>query len=334
MRVLRYILATPLMVMLLGLLGCEHHHLYYSSSETANVKINVDWTNTGLSPNGVTAIAYYNNGDLYRSFPAYSNPNEVNISLPVGTFDVVLFNNTPSEYLYIEFLNSDNISTVLANAKLKEAVRSVSDDDSDKDVVANPEVLASIKVEDIVVTQSTVDYYWNKPDSYESSTLLEYSAEPVRRVINVRVYVHTIGLKYASGSPRCFFKHFSGGFLLGEERSDERQVMQEFVLNNREFDAGSDVDGTITQEFTSFGEVTDPDATYVVDIDFTLLDGSSFPVIVDVTDQIELYMDGYTPRIDIFLEIELPETEGDSSGNSSFDTSVEDWNDIVVSLPM
>ncbi len=317
--------------------GCRHHDLYHAHYDFANLRINIDWSEAGLddAPNGVTAIAYdTTTGEIYKRYAPFATTDYIDIGLPVGVYDVVLFNNAVSEYQYIDFLNQSSISTLIANGVKKTPVRIPSKADAHKEVIANPDVIASSKVEGIVVTQDMVNYTLEMPSIYNSVISAEYYTKPQRRVVNVTVYCHTIGVKYAAGAPRTFFKHFSGGYLLGVESADERQVIQEIVLSTIRYDDDKKIDGTIWQEFTSFGRVTQQGATYVVDAEFTLVDGVKFGAIFDVTDQIRVYMDGYIPRIDIYVEIELPVAIAPGDSGNSFDTDVEDWDDVIVGLPM
>lgn len=326
-----------IIVAFVAAIGCEHHDLYHAQYDYAHVRIDLDWSEAGLdaTPNGVTAIAYeHETGDMYSYYSPFTTIDYVDVGLPVGTYDVVLFNNSESEFQYIDFLNTTQLSTLIANGVETEPVRALSKSDEDKDVISHPDVIASSKVENIIITSDMVNYTLDMPDIYETVIAAEYETKPQRRVVNVTIYCRTIGVEFAAGAPRTFFKHFSGGYLLGLEEADERQVIQEVVLSTILYDDETQSDATIWQEFTSFGEVTEQGATYVVDAEFTLVDGETYGAVFDVTDQIEVYMDGYIPRIDIYVEVELPVAIATTDSNSSFETEVEAWDNIVVTLPM
>ncbi len=329
-------------VSLVAMYACEHHHLYYSSSETVEVIINIDWTQSDISnPNGVTAIAYYDSGELYRQFSPFSTTSQIKLTLPEGVFDVVLYNNTNSEFEYINFEATSDFSTAIANTTSKTSVRTLDGDDVGKDVVNDPELFASAVVHDIEVTTGMLEYYYSQPELYYSNYETEYYVSMLRRTVQVFIYVDVDDICYAGAAPYTLFKHFAGGFLLGLEQADERQVIQEFVLNSVVYDDDTKQNGRIMKEFTSFGKVTDPDADYCVDIDFMLLDGEYERYIFDVTDQVEIeYNSEGIPYIDIYLSLTLPYAEGESLDDSYSDSSaglgtdVEPWDNIGATVPL
>ncbi len=329
-------------VSLVAFAGCEHHLLYYSSSETVEVTINVDWSRSDIeNPNGVTAIAYYDSGELYRQFSPFSNTSQIKLTLPEGIFDIVLYNNTNSEFEYINFEATSEFSTALVNTVSKTPSWELTGDDVGKDVVYDPDIFASCVVHDVEVTSGMVEYYYSKPDLYYATCDVEYDAEMLRRTVQVVVYADIDDICYAAGAPYTHFKHFAGGFLLGQEVADSRQVIQEFVLNNVVYDDETCQCGTIMKEFTSFGEVTDIGADYYVDINFMLLDGEYKRYIFDVTDQIEIeYNDAGIPYIYIYVDVTLPYSEADTPDDDDDDTStglgtdVTQWDNVGATLPL
>ncbi len=325
-------------MLLVAACGCNHHHLYYSSSESVEVTINIDWSQSGITdPNGVTAIAYWDSGELYRQFSPFSSTSQITLELPEGVFDIILYNNTNSEYEYINFEATDNFSTAIASSVSKSSVRTLDGDDVGKDVVNDPEIFASAVLQDVEITGAMVEYYYSQPEQYYGSSESTYSVSMLRRTVQVLIYVEIDDIRYAGAAPYTLFKHLAGGFLLGQEVADSREVIQEFVLNSVVYDDDTKYDGTIMKEFTSFGQVSDPDAEYIVDIDFQLLDGDWKRYIFDVSDQIDIeYNSEGVPYIDIYLSLTLPYAEGLSTGEleGGFTPEVGPWDDVNATLPM
>ncbi len=316
--------------------ACEHHELFYSNGENATVRINIDWSKTEISPNGVTPFAFYSStGELYREFSTSGNLDYVDVSLPEGTYDIVLINNSTSEFSYIDFSGKSNISTFLGSAKLASAVREVSKSDQDKDVVADPDVLTSVKVENISVTKQMVEFHEDLPDAYSYTIEKELGVVMERRVVEVTIVANVTNIASVPNAPMTFFKHFSGGYYPGLEHNESREVMHEFLFNNRQL-VNDDKDAIISTRFNSFGKVDDLTATYELDIAFVLANGEDFPVIVDVTDQTTEYMDGNIKRIYIEIDIDLPvvTSSGDVQDDSGFEAEVDDWDEVLQDMVM
>ncbi len=314
--------------------SCKHDHLYYATEPQAIVQINVDWTQSVLNPNGVTAIAYNSvGGEIETRFATQSASKELRLALPEGEYDILLFNNSESEYANIEFAGVENINKYVASAKTKLPVRTPSESDATREVVEEPEIIASSLVKNVLITKEDVDIHYDRPTSLPENVVKVYDVAPQRRVSTFVLQARVKGLNFAAGAPRTFFKHLAKGYYLGVEKIDEREIMHEFILNSRQFEPGSTTVGTITKEFTSFGLLEDDETEYIVDIDFVLIDGKHYPVIAKFTkENIEIRVEDGVEKHFIFLELTLPEAVGGDDG--AFDVEVEEWEDILVPLPM
>ncbi|MFI3268614.1 MAG: DUF5119 domain-containing protein [Rikenellaceae bacterium] len=313
--------------------SCEHHHLYYVVSNTATIKFNVDWSYADLTPNGVTVLAY-NSGDgsLYEIFSPQNATESFYLSFGEGTYDLVFFNNTPDEFSAVDFSGYSDINTLLVSAKDKTSTREVSEEDSYLDVIMDPDVLASTVLRNVEVTSEMIDIYYDRPDLSVTMSEFEYTVYPERVVYDCLVEVHVKGLKYALSAPYTFLKHLAGGYNLGSELVQERGVMHEFVLNNRVFDEGSTANGTITKELTTFGKAANEDTRYIIDIAFILLNGETYPLVADVTDQVnEQEIKSVADKYYIYLELELPEAIGDAE-DGAFDPNVDSWVDEFIDM--
>lgn len=342
-KVLKMLFTTMLITLATG---CKHHHLYYAINEFVTVTLDIDWSKSGLKPNGVTVFAYNQNGTLYRKFPPFATRSGLELTFPEGLYDIVLYNNTPSEYTAIKFEGEDHRNTLLAKGVPTTPNRKPEGADKDMEFIKHPEVLAAAIVEDVAITPDLIKYCKEQPEDYVHELGETYTAYPIRKVENVRVFVDVENLHWALGGPYSYLKMMSGGHLIGADKNDKWDVTHEFALKYRSFDEGSLTKGTIMSEFTSFGPSADPDMQYWVDIDFVLTDKTHYNFVADVTDQVEIWWDDYIPRIDIYLKVTLPEpSEGDGDGDGdgsgggggvsgSFGTDVEDWDDYFVTVPM
>ena len=320
--------------------SCVMDHLYYASSKRALVRLHVDWTKSGLSPNGVSAYVYNGAENEFVDVYINSNPNVIDVNLPEGKYDIVVFNNTISELPHVELGGMDKRSTFHIYAKdagYESVVQNASN--SNMRLVKNPNIVAAATICNVEITEQMVEYYPEIPNQeYEQEVSVQYNVTPMHIVPVAEVKVHVKGLIYALSAPKALLRGVSGGYSFFNEATIPEQVMHEFVLNNRVFLNNDKVDGVISKEFDLFGLHANAMKAhrYYLDMRFILIDKSELFLSVDVTDKIEEIFTGIRKQIKINVDIELPETggSGGEDGDGSFDPSLDPWEDIDVVLPM
>lgn len=324
--------------------SCSRDHLYYASSNTATVLVEPDWSVSGLKPNGVSVYAFNeDDGSLYKRFPPVSAQNKCYVKLPEGEFTLVVMNDTPEEFGgRINFVGDDNLLTFKA-VGVKDEVRSQkllehlnAKAAAEDYCIVEPDTLAMAVVRGVKVSPEQIDYYYDMPqtDISEEEAII-VPARPENVISQVNITAHVKGLKYARGTTLSFLRGVAAGHMIGKEENTLEQTTQAFILNNREFDPGSDSDGTIKANFLSFGLVGDgnTDSRYFLDINFVLINGEPYPMTFDVTDLIQVDVSlSLKLSLKLTLEIELPEVVGEDSGG--FNTDINEWVDEVVDIPM
>lgn len=328
MKLKRFI--TAILVSTAVLVSCQREHLYYSATNCATVKIGVDWSGTGLAPNGLSVFAYNEDGSLYRRFDPFSDPTTAYVSLPTGKFNLVLMNDTPEEFAAtMDFKGMDRFDTF----------RACSVESRANEFIVSPDTLAVSVIRDVVVTPDMIDYFYEKPSDFvDENTAAILSSAPRNVISNVNIRAHVKGLQYAKGTTISYLRGVSGGFYLGEEKNTDELVSHAFILNNRKFDEGSTTDGVISASFSTFGlagpGVNDP--RYYLEINFVLINGESYPLRYDVTDMIDVSVElSLQFQLSLNLEIELPEAIGEDEGDDgSFSTNVNQWVDIIEDVTM
>lgn len=342
MRGLRSILIAALLLTLC--VSCRLDHLYYASSDTATVLVEPDWSRSGIHPNGVTVFAFdESDGSLYKRFPPVSAQEKCYIKLPEGDFTLVVMNDTPEEFDgTIAFEGSDNLNTFIAKGvkdeqkskKLSEYLASKAEGDDDYCIV-EPDTLVVSVVKGLHIAPEHIDYYYDKPQSdYSVESAIQVDVEPAPVISSVNIQVHVKGLKYARGTTLSYFRGVSAGHYPALGVNSSQTVAQAFILNNKAFDPGSDSDGTIKADFLSFGLVDAPDGRYYLDINFVLINGESYPLSFDVTDNVKIDVSlSLQLSLNLNLDIELPEVVGDED-KGGFNTDVSDWEDEIVDIPM
>lgn len=319
------------LVFALVFVGCKREDLYYATDSEANIVLNVSWDDTGLTPNGLTVWVYLSDSTLYRALPTFSSTETISFSLPEGEYDILLFNDSPSEHEALEFIDVNHIDSV--------SVMSVKDFSSqDETLVVEPNVLAVSVVRGVEVTSQMVDYYPNKTIPEELVTTLEYNVTLVRVVSNYFVTVYVTDIHYASSAPLVTFEHLSDGYMLGQKIATEGLAQHQFYLEERVFDDGSTTNASISSEFTNFGVFDSEDATYIMDLDFELINGDHYIESFDVTDYVrgtQLTRSGSIVDAEISLELGLPTVIGGTdNAEGVFDTEVGAWETVEQELAM
>lgn len=331
----------------LCLASCKRDHLYYSSTNTASVRLDVDWSEAGLTPNGLTVYAYKEDGSLYRRFDPISTPQQGFISLPQGKYTLVLMNDTPEEFAgNIEFVGMDRLDQARAMGVRDEAkttklqTRLNTKAGEEQFCIVEPDPLAVAIIKNVNVTADMIDYFHDKPEKMvdeDSPLVLEAVPDNVTYTINVKAHVK--GLQYAKGMTMSFFRGAAAGYCMGLGQTTEESASHGFILNNRTFDPGSTTNGTITATFNSFGlpgmsgSQVEKSIKKYLDINFVLINGESHPLTFDVTDEIKIDISlDLQLTLNLDLEIELPEVVGGDDG--AFSTDVGDWGDITFNIDM
>lgn len=79
------------------LVGCSHRGLVPDESGFVAVPVTLDWSRSGMTPNGASTLAFNESGDIYKHFSPSADPNSFVISLPKGKYNLLFFNDSPLE---------------------------------------------------------------------------------------------------------------------------------------------------------------------------------------------------------------------------------------------
>ncbi len=323
--------------------SCDFDHLHYETSLLALVRIDIDWTQTHLSPNGVSAYVYDSNGALY-SEQLSSDPDVVYLKLPKGSYTVVLHNNSMSELRGVKLRDMKSLESATIYATKKKDKPSFDVEGDEMLFINEPDDVASCTLRDIEVSASDVKYHYYKPDisDYEQQVTHTYKATPLHIVHLSKIIAHIKGLEYAIGAPKAILRGMSGGYNFGVETTTDGGVMEEFSVNTRVSKVDDNGKETIYVDYNTFGmHANDAEnKRYYLDIRFWLVDGSYKDYHIDVTNGIRTETTRTQNVHIIELELEaLPEVEGgedpdEEYEDGTFEPSVDDWVDVEVDLPM
>ncbi len=332
-----------LVVIIMGLGSCEFDHLHYETNRLALVRIEIDWSETHVTPNGVSAYVFDDSGNKYCDMVLSSNPNRVDLTLAAGDYTVVLHHNSISELSNVGLSGSTTLNTfcISANENASEPTFTV-EGDAQK-YITEPGDVTSCTLRGIHVDNDDLQYHYYKPDleDYEQEVNYTYYATP-RHVVHIaRVIAHIDGLEYAAGAPVAILRGMSGGYNFGLESTTEEDVMEQFYVNTRVTRVDEEGPTEIYVDYNTFGMHTIDSANqvYYLDIRFELLDGTYKYYHEDVSDNIRTEQTETQNLHIIELELEaLPETEGGGTGGDddegAFDPSLDEWKDVEIVVPL
>lgn len=333
------------LVTLLILPSCERDHLYYASTEMAEVNVVIDWEKAGIKPNGATVYAYTEDGQLYKRFDPFSDPTNGKIQLPLGRYKLVVMNDTPEELsetmtfsgqgLWNSLLAS-GVKDVTKTAKLMAQTRS--DDDY---CIKSPDTLAVGRYMDLEIRDDMLQYCYDRPTNgglftYERDVVIQ----PKLVTSTLDIKVHVKGLKYAKGTTMSFLRGSSAGYYMGRDEYATTPVCYGFILNNRTFDEGSSTDGTISASFNIFGMpewAENETGKCFLDINFVMVNGDENTVSIDVTNQIKADLETQVQvqvKMNLDLDVTLPEAVDQGDDGGGFQTDLNMWEDIIQNIQM
>lgn len=267
---------------LLSVAGCKRDHLYYATLNKAVVRLNIDWSVSKFSPNGVTVYVYDSNGDRYGSPVLSSNIEQVNMTLPADTYTIVVHNNSCSEFANVEFVDTNKLSTFMVRSL--EWDHPYYESDTDEFVALEPEDIVSATVRNVVVTGDVAKYHYDMPDlaEYTSSEVIEVDITPAYIVHLAEVQAHIDNAHSAVGVPIALVHGMSRGYYFGMECTSEDRVLEEFYI-----DVGvvsSSTTESVSLSTDSKSAIADDD-DYIYEDDDIYLDFRTFGLPFDMPDE-------------------------------------------------
>ena len=316
-------------LMTVGFISCHYDHLYYEMNLRTFVRLNIDWSKSGVKPNGASLYVYHRDGALFKQYPPISSPHQIEIEVPTGEYDLILHNDIADELPNLRFTNSATAEAFRIEALAdNEADGSIS-----KRFFKQPDKLAIGQLLQLQIPTDSVYHEYNRPQGPLETRVLTYQVVPRQIISEIQIIVHVKGLKYAAGAPLSSLDNLSDRYYLMRPGKEYGSAAHQFILNNRQFDPGSTENGRIMQVISSYGLQPDTTARYHLQMNFPLINGEKHPIKLDVTPRIE-QLDSLTYRIE--LECELPKVVDPGGGGTGggFDTDVEEWEDLEFDIPV
>ncbi len=348
-------------------LGCQRRALTYDYSPFCEVVVNVDWASMSTAPTGMSVRAYPESGEK----PIVVQTNDISraiLKLPAGVYNILVFNQIPSDYGTVSFRGLDRWETteVYSNESTK-APWAVSK--SESTIVREPEVIAAATYTGVEISEESVR---ESTERYEltGERIVTHTLEVAPKIVvkraNVRVKVDGI---YNLRSTRAVFTGMSNGYNFSTQQSIPDRASH--VLENWKIEdfAVGDRYGETNTYFISFGLPSTTTATRPNDdwkgsiyLEMLLVDNKPENVVkhtADITAYTSVHdsdsskvEDEDNPSSDIEVEttitvkvglsdndddpmVVLPDVKPEGGSAGGFDAVIDKWDkEVITEIPI
>ncbi len=321
--------------------SCDLRDLTYGYYALCNLKLVVNWDLFGEIPSGMTAIFYPHDKNMDPIVYMTHSVSGTVVSLSKGTYDILLFNQSPGEFGTLNFRGLNRYET--AEVYLLQSDRT-------DDMSFQPEDLAVATMENFEVTDEMIDETrlilsenGSGKDDVLTSTSIVLTPKCV--VTPGKVIMHIGGL-HNLYSLESSISGVASNFLPSTYASGGRETAHQLGPWKKQQGQNGLEQGVIECSFYSFGHpymsLTRPEGVVLtkdsasewgeasINLTMLLVDNET---MVDCSFKVgdhvrKVEEDGRLKLIiEIADKIELPETEPADDGWAGFGASVDDWGE-------
>ena len=261
---------------------------------------------------------------------------------------VVLFNEIPDQADNTEIENINDFFQLTCKGITPAKVSLPISGDT---YVSTPGEFASVIVDNFKVTEEMVIYSdkesWQKIEKkIISGELTDYgllNLKPLERICNFIVKLHVDNLCNARMPVLVNLRNMSGSYILSTDKDGTTPVTYQFTMNNRIFDSGSNLNGSVSTSTRVFGVMGTRDSItaqpadkpILLDMRFMLNDKAGTIVYheIDITHSIEFEKNekgSYNLIVNLSMDTPLPEVDGGS--DTGFNSDLINWNTVYVPI--
>ena len=303
------------------LFGCERRPLVYEKEGDCAVVINVNWEQLPIKPMGMSVICYPRGGGI-PTIVYTNNVDKTNVTLKEGIYDIVVFNQIPSDFRRLKFTGLDLYSSiaiesvpVVTDAKWLDGIQ----------LHENPEHFASETLEGFEVTCDMIDI---QSKATTPSYSLDFMPPKVTYLLKIKINIQNIQNLRAARSLIC---NLSSNYLIcdcSREHSDASHSLDDWELFVDDNDKTS---GYITSSIEVFGISDNKSIVNNLRLNLQLRDKEATELVTEFIVNNELKIDEANMVITLNLQLKDPlpdiEIEGDDGG---FDAEIGDWEDDII----
>ena len=318
------------LLLLLVLCSCERRDItYYMESE---ISVTADWSRAGLEEEkeeGATLVIFPQDGSQPRVLLT-GEREYTTVRLPLGTYDVVLFNRTFTDFNNLLFRGQDAVESLEAYA------REVVTRASTRVIVSSPDKLAAATIRHFEVTDDMLGNYApaaSRAACPAGACKMHFTPVPLTRRIQVTLNVK--GLQNVR-EVRCTLYGVPLSVFMNDGHAGEELGGQEFTVGSPAFDQGSFTDGTMKGTLDVFG--FDRSFSHSILLRALLVDGKTVieQTLTDITVEEQTDEIGnITLHIEASVPKTFPDVKPEGGSDSGFDVGVDDWeDDQQVDIPV
>ena len=293
-------LIPGLAVVFLSCLSCEGFYYPGQDYNKIPIQLKLDWSELPEQPEGMTTIFYPHNGDAPIQWQN-NQTNGIDVVLPKGKYDIIVFNLSPNEYSSFSFFDLKDFNS--AQVSINEQVYQHTS-------YTLPPLLATIGYEHLDLT-------FNETEPSSVSFRLTPHLCNVRTTIRIAVK-NLVDAKIISGTLHGMAKTV----MLGSGHTNDEQM--DFPLVQWERQMTNDKDGFVTTTISTFGQTSD-ESELSISLNFAMSDGTTNYRATIRQQQFSLLLSAKNKLvIETALPETLPHTEAAISGNG-YEINVDDW---------
>ncbi len=356
--------------MCLVIISCERRALTYSYNPTVEVVVNVDWSDMSVAPEGLSIYCYPQTGESptlklvnLTTDEKSAMASSTTLSLGVGEYKILVFNQSPSEFSSINFSGMSSYESAEVSASTTTSRWYTSK--SEETLVVDPEELAAATYHSVEIPQEVIDEvlglrekYVDTDEQIEPYVTIDLEAKVV--IKTTRVTVKLNGIDNLS-SARATLYGMATGYNFSTQTSHTdyaTHLLESWSLSKYAEDVTK---GEIAAYFTCFGIPGSTTETRVLDsswggtmhLEMLLVDLSTITetdhVLHDKTtliyedvinksdeDDSEQYDDSDVDiSVDVDDDITLDDVMPQGVSSGGFNASVGDWeSELLVEIPM
>lgn len=333
------------------LTGCLRDELCYLHTDEALIELQLDWSRSRLTPSSATAYIYqddrYFRAEIFSAYP----PLNKRISLPVGNYKILVFNEQPEDYAgNLSFLNVPHWNEVQASAFIDSASVKALPSEQLNYIVSGLDTLAAARSVELLVTEEMVRYSHTHPvskeeaESHKVSKTITFAPKRVFTVCNLTLNIlNGEGYYFTSRRP-ALLSGASLGYFLGRDRYNSALINHRIDFKQLQLPAtkgNGDLTMRANLQIVGFPNFYNPESSegvedYSVSLPFTYYGGiivKDLNLLREATRWEYLPEDPTIPgrhynQFNVVIDMELPKIEY----IGGFEVGVEDWGEVDIPL--
>ena len=303
------------------LFGCERRPIVLETGGDCIVGININWSKLPIKPLGMSLRCYPRSGRI-PTIVQTNNVDETTVKLKEGIYDIVIFNQIPSDFRRLKFIGLDLYHTIEIGSV---PVVTYADWLEGIQLHENPEHFASETLEGFEVSPDMI-----KIQSKETAPIHSINFTPEKATYLLKVKIDIKNIQYLR-SVRSVICNLSGSYRICNSKRENGDASHSLDQWNLFINKEDNTRGYITSSIEVFGIPDDESIVKMLKVYVQLKDAELTEVAMEFVVDKELEIDNTKMEITLNLQVEDPLPEIDIEGDDGgFDADIVDWEDDVI----